>query len=152
MKKTIALLLLTVLLFCFTACGDGISLNEADALLAETIHLIRAGQYTAAIQNFHPTARAVLGYSQTDPLAVYVTSLQNQGVDLTLATAQVKVTGFRTSYYQSTYGGASCELTYSIQFGDTTVTLSATVVRNKEGFGIYRFAIQKNGALSIPFL
>lgn len=151
MKRLLAILLIVAAVLSFVGCSDAVSTEEADALVAETMHLIRAGFYGQALERFHPTAAAILNRNPTDAIAVYVASLQAQGIDLSAEPA-IRMTGYQTTTYDSSYEGAACSLMYTLTVQGVTVTLTVTVVRNSEGFGIYRFSIEKTGSLHLPLV
>ena len=144
-------MLILAAVFTLVGCSDTISAEEADTLVAETMHLIRAGFYGQALKRFHPMAASILNRNPTDAIAAYVASLQAQGIDLT-AEPSILITGYQTTAYDSTYEGAACSLTYSMTLNGVTVTLAVTVVRNREGYGIYRFSIQKTAYHDIPLV
>ncbi len=142
MKKRLVSLLLAFSLFCLTSCADGISVKKASALISETLQFIHDKNYSAAGVNFHPSVSADAGQSIEAVLQEWVIDLrEHYGFDLSQKITDIKTTGFHLSLYTTAVRGSYCELNLSLKIGGKNASMTAAVVQNGEGYGIYSFYI-----------
>ena len=137
MKKHLLLTLSFILsmLLCLgalTSCGEGISGDEAKATTTALFEALSAGSYEEAAALFHPDT-----LTNAQNLSDYCAGLLNDyGIDVSKGMSIEKYTGFSSSMYDSTVGGARDELTMPVTVGDKICTFTTEVVRTDTGYGL----------------
>ena len=116
--------------FSFVSCGNGIKGDEAKALINDFFVAIVAEDYDKAESFLHPERPA-------DLEAFLLNVEQEENVDFQAGIEIEKYTGFSSSLYDSTVGGATYELTMRTKVGDKTVKFTIEIVKNENGYGIY---------------
>lgn len=134
MKKAVTVALSLMLCFVCVAslvsCGGGIKGDEAKALINEFFAAITAEDYEKAASLLHPERPA--------DLKTFFSGIEeSEGVDFQAGIEIEKYTGVSLSYYDSTVGGSTYELTMRTRIGEKKVTFTVEVVKNDAGYGIY---------------
>ncbi len=133
MKKTI----LTAIISCFcifslVSCSGGIKGDEAKAFINDFFAAIVAEDYDKAEEFLHPERPA--------DLETFLLSVENdEDIDFQSGIEIEKYTGFSSTVYNSTVGGATYELTMRAKVGDKEVEFTIEIVKNENGYGIYNF-------------
>lgn len=137
MKKalfSITLFTLTLLLCftCLTACGKGISGDEAKATTNQLFAALSTHDYEAAAALFHPEAQIT-----AQDMSDFCTALrQEYNMDVSKGMTVDRYTGFNVSLYDTSVGGSRYELTMRVIIGEATYTFSTEVIRNDNGYGL----------------
>ena len=129
MKKLVAMILLTVMVFSLAGCQGGVDTKQADAEVAAFFDAAIAGDYEAAKAYLHPSNADILLFSfdyYNIPKSATVTDAAN----------------FSWSWYDGSVGGSQYTRDYTLTAGDAAWAVSVQVVQNKAGYGIYSLDIQ----------
>ena len=129
-----ALAALLLLLTSLTACSGGVTREEAKTAMDSLLTALGNENYAEAAALYHPD------YAMTEELlSAFAEQVKTKvGIDLTEGAAVEKITGFSSSYYDSTVDGSRYELTARIKAGDKTALLTVEVIRNDKGYGIFQ--------------
>lgn len=125
---------LLLLLTSLTACSGGITREEAKTAMDSLLTALDNENYAEAAALYHPD------YAMTEELlAAFAEQVKTKvGIDLTEGATVEKITGFSSSYYDSTVDGSRYALTAKIKAGDKTALLTVEVIRNDKGYGIFQ--------------
>ena len=129
MKKLVAMILLTVMVFSLAGCQGGVDTKQADAEVAAFFDAAIAGDYEAAKAYLHPSNADILLFSfdyYNIPKSATVTDEAN----------------FSWSWYDGSVGGSQYTRDYTLTAGDAAWAVSVQVVQNEAGYGIYSLDIQ----------
>lgn len=125
---------LLLLITSLTACSGGVTREEAKTAMDSLLVALDNENYAEAAALYHPDAAMT-----EELLAALAEQVKTKvGIDLTEGATVEKITGISSSYYDSTVGGSRYELTAKIQAGDKTASLTVEVIRNDEGYGIFK--------------
>ena len=125
---------LLLLLASLTACSGGITREEAKTAMDALLTALDNENYTEAAALYHPDAAM-----SEDLLAAFAEQVKTKvGIDLTEGAVVEKITGMSSSYYDSTVDGSRYVLTARIKAGDKTASLAVEVIRNDNGYGIFK--------------
>lgn len=131
-RSVLAALLL--LITSLTACEGGVTREEARGAMDDLLTALDNEDYAKAAALYHPDAAMT-----EELLAAFAEQIKTKvGIDLTEGAAVEKITGFSSSYYDSTVDGSRYELTARIKAGDKTALLTVEVIRNDKGYGIFQ--------------
>lgn len=134
MKKTLCLVMATVLLLSLCACSGGISVDEAQATVKDFFNAIANEEYDAAESLLHPDRPA--------DIEEYILAIEKDlGIDFSQGIDIEKYTGYSSYLHDSSVGGSIYGLTMEISVEDTTLVCSIETVRNDNGYGIYNFVL-----------
>ncbi len=118
------------------SCSARVTREETQTLTNDFLAAITAEDYEKAQSLLHPDL--------TDDVKSALQGIEDKlNVDFQKGVTIEKYTGLRTSFYDSSIGGSSYELTMRAKIGDVSVELQVAVVRNNNGFGIYSFYVNK---------
>lgn len=129
-KNALILTLCCLCTFVFASCSGGISGDEAKAFINDFFAAIVAEDYDKAETFLHPDRPADL-----EEFLLNIEKTAN--LDFQAGIEVEKYTGFSSSYYDSTVGGSTYELTMRTKVGENTVACTIEIVRNESGYGIY---------------
>ena len=133
--KTSFRILSVMLVVCLCAaslagCGGGINRDEAKAFIGDFFVSVADGDFSKAEDFLHPDRPA-------DLEAFFRNLEENSAIDFQSGIEIETFTGFSSSLYDSTVGGATLELSMRAKVGDKTVDIAVEIVKNKSGYGIY---------------
>lgn len=134
MSKTIKKILVTLVIcfFCissFASCSGGIDTDEAKVLVKDFLAAIAAEDYEKAETLLHPE----LDIDLKDSFG----RIENaKNIDFQQGVTIERYTGFNYTYYSTSIGGSSYEMTMQAKVGNTSVQIEVTVVKNDNGYGI----------------
>ena len=129
----ISLTLLLAALGSLSACSGGVSRDEAKEATDAYFAAMAAARYEEAAALFHPATSmtAELMESTAETLRTEMGANFAEGVTIE------RYVGMKSAYYDSNFGGSVYELTMEARVGDQTLHITAEVVRNDEGYGLW---------------
>ena len=128
-----ALTLLLTAIGSLSACAGGVSRDEAKEITNALFTAMTAENYEEAAALFHPATSmtAELMESTTETLRTEMGADFDEGVSIE------RYVGMKSAYYDSNFDGSVYELTMEARVGDQTLHITAEVVRNDEGYGLW---------------
>lgn len=133
-KKRLSVLLLGILIVLLASCSGGIDREEAKAFIGNFLEAVEAEDYEKAKTFLHPERPA--------DLEAFFTGVEDrEDIDFQAGITVEKYTGYSSSYYDSTVGGSTCELTMKAKVGEADVKITVEIVQNDNGYGIYNLNI-----------
>ena len=136
-SKTLVILLACICAFSLISCvngAKGINGDEAKAFISDFFAEIVAENYVEAESYLHPERPADL---ETFLLGIE----EEESIDFQAGIEIEKYTGFKSSFYDSSVGGSTYELTIRTKVGDEKVSFTIEIVNNENGYGIYNLDI-----------
>ena len=134
MKKAFRNVLILVICCCcvgsLVSCSKGIGGDEAKSIIGDFFAAVVAENYDKAKTFLHPERPAELE-------AFFLSVEKDKNIDFQAGIEIEKYMGFSSSYYDSTVGGSTYELSMRTKIGDKTVKFTIEIVKNKNGCGIY---------------
>ena len=129
----ISLTLLLAALGSLSACSGGVSRDEAKEATDAYFAAMAAARYEEAAALFHPATSmtAELMESTAETLRT------EMGADFTKGVTIERYVGMKSAYYDSNFDGSVYELTMEARVGDQTLHITAEVVRNDKGYGLW---------------
>ena len=132
----IACMLAVSLTFVSCVGSDMVTREDAEQAISNLLGTMGRGEYETAATYMHPDAN-----SSPEKLENFDNELKNIKIDLSNGVKVKSVTGFYQTFYSTKFNGSAYELTFEAEIGNKTCTITATTVRNQNGFGIYSITI-----------
>lgn len=139
MSKTIKKILITLVICCFcisllASCSGGIDTDEAKVLVKDFLAAIAVEDYEKAETLLHPE----LDIDLKDSFG----KIENaKNIDFQQGVIIERYTGFNYTYYSTSIGGSSYEMTMQAKVGNTSVEIVVAVIKNDNGYGIYSLTV-----------
>ena len=141
MKKTVkiiaALLVLSAILV-LASCSGGVGPDDAEKQISNLLGALMDADYDAASEFMHPDAK-----STPERLESFADGLASSGIVITDGVEVKSITGFHQSFYNSEYDGSGYELSFTAKVGEVSCNITALVVKNGNGFGVYSINMSK---------
>ena len=140
LKSVTVLIVIALSLSALVGCANKVSGKEARATFDAFLAAVVAEDYDTAKAYLHP-------WIDDLDLAKEFTDLrEEQGIDLRGGISEnLKQVGIGASLYNSDYDGGGHQMTFHTQTvaDGTPIKIICTVIRNKDGYGIYQFIVNR---------
>ena len=138
MKKTLKTMLIATIcclsILALVSCGGGIKGDEAKVLINDFFAAVVEEDYEKAETFLHP--------ERPGDLEEFFLNIEDkENVHFEAGITVEKYTGFSASYYDSTVGGSTYELTMRAKVGEQAVQFIIEIVKNEAGYGIYNLNV-----------
>ncbi len=140
LKPLAVFIVIALSLSMLVGCANKVSGKEARATFDAFLAAVAAEDYGTAKTYLHPWI------DDLDLAKAFTELREEQGIDLRGGVSEnLRQVGIQASLYNSDYDGGGYQMSFYAQTGadGVPISISCTVIRNDDGFGIYQFVVNK---------